>query len=62
VHPMLRLTPPRGLASHSADRLLVGHGPMLESGADLALREALSCARSDIPKLVLKLPSIVRGG
>jgi hypothetical protein len=62
VHPMLRLTPPRGLASHSADRLLVGHGPTLESGADSALREALACARSDIPKLVLKLPSLIRGG
>jgi hypothetical protein len=62
VHPMLRLTPPRGLASHSADRLLVGHGPTLESGADSALREALASARSDIPKLVLKLPSLIRGG
>lgn len=62
VHPMLRLTPPRGLASHSADRLLVGHGPTLESGADAALREALANARSDIPKLVLKLPSLIRGG
>jgi hypothetical protein len=62
VHPMLRLTPPRGLASQSADRLLVGHGPTLESGADSALREALACARSDIPKLVLKLPSLIRGG
>jgi len=62
VHPLLRLTPPRGLASRSADRLLVGHGPTLESGADSALREALASARSDIPKLVLKLPSLVRGG
>jgi hypothetical protein len=62
VHPLLRLTPPRGLASHSADRLLVGHGPTLESGADSALRDAMASARSDIPKFVLKLPSLVRGG
>jgi hypothetical protein len=62
VHPLLRLTPPRGLASYSPDRLLVGHGPTLESGAESALREALASARSDIPKFVLKLPSLVRGG
>jgi hypothetical protein len=62
VHPLLRLTPPRGLTSRSAERLLVGHGPTLESGADSALREALASARSDIPKFLLKLPSLVRGG
>jgi hypothetical protein len=62
VHPLLRLTPPRVLTSRSAERLLVGHGPTLESGADSALREALASARSDIPKFLLKLPSLVRGG
>lgn len=63
VHPLLRLTPPRSaLAGRFPDRLLVGHGPALESGAQSALSEALSSARSDIPQLLLKLPALVRGG
>jgi hypothetical protein len=63
VHPMLRLTPPRSaLSGHRPQRLLVGHGHAIESGAAPALGEALSAARSDIPKLALKLPSLIRGG
>jgi hypothetical protein len=63
VHPLLRLTPPRSaLSGRHAERLLVGHGHPLESGAASALDEALSSARSDIPQLVLKLPSLVRAG
>jgi hypothetical protein len=63
VHPMLRLTPPRGaLAGRAPERLLVGHGAALESGAQAALDDALSAARSDIPQLVLRLPSLARGG
>ena len=61
VHPLLRLTPPRGaLQRESPDRLLVGHGATLESGAESAIREALDSARSDILQLVRKLPSLVR--
>lgn len=61
LHPLLRLTPPRGaLQRESPDRLLVGHGATLESGADSAIREALGAARSDIPQFVRKLPSLVR--
>ncbi len=60
VHPMLRLTPPRSLSARRPERLLVGHGPPLESGAAAALDEALSNARSDLPRLVLKLPSLLR--
>ncbi|HEY5429748.1 MAG TPA: hypothetical protein VIK04_11570 [Solirubrobacteraceae bacterium] len=61
VHPLLRLTPPRAaLQRESPDRLLVGHGAALESGADSAIREALGAARSDIPQLVRRLPSLVR--
>ncbi len=61
VHPLLRLTPPRAaLGSRSPERLLVGHGPAIESSAAPALSEALSASRSDIPHLVLKLPSLIR--
>ena len=60
VHPMLRLTPPRGLAAHRPEWLLVGHGSPLESGAAEALDEALANARSDLPKLALKLPTLLR--
>lgn len=63
VHPLLRLTPPRGaLGGRAPERLLVGHGAALESGAQAALDDALSAARSDIPQLVLRLPSLARGG
>jgi hypothetical protein len=63
VHPMLRLTPPtNALSSRQPERLLVGHGEPVESGAASALSEALSAARGDIPRLVIKLPSLLRGG
>jgi hypothetical protein len=62
LHPMLRLRPPKGpLTAQSPERLLVGHGAALESGAAAAIRDALSGALADIPQLVLKLPSLVRG-
>lgn len=63
VHPMLRLRPPQGaLSGLHPQRLLVGHGPALETGADDALRAALSASRADTPKLLVKLPSVLRGG
>ena len=62
LHPMLRLRPPKGpLTARSPERLLVGHGAALESGAESAVRDALAGALTDIPQLVLKLPSLVRG-
>jgi hypothetical protein len=62
LHPMLRLRPPKGpLTARSPERLLVGHGAALQSGADAAIRDALSGALADIPRLVRKLPSLVRG-
>ncbi|MGI8713569.1 MAG: hypothetical protein ACR2NR_10380 [Solirubrobacteraceae bacterium] len=61
VHPMLRLLPPRSaLGRFAPERLLVGHGPALESGAASALRDALVHSRGDVPKLLLKLPSAIR--
>ncbi|HEX8975488.1 MAG TPA: hypothetical protein VF781_03155 [Solirubrobacteraceae bacterium] len=63
VHPMLRLLPPRAaLGGYHPERLLVGHGPALAEGADAALHEALAAARSDLPRLALKLPGTLRGG
>ncbi len=62
LHPLLRLRPPRAaLTAHRPERLLVGHGTALESGAAAAIDDALAGALSDIPQLVLKLPSLVRG-
>jgi hypothetical protein len=64
VHPMLRPIPPRKqLSPYQPERLFVGHGRAIESGADTALREALAQSRSDIPKLLLSVPKLlVRGG
>jgi hypothetical protein len=62
VHPMLRLTPPKVLGSYRPERVLVGHGVPVQEGGAAALNEALSGSRGDIPKLVLKLPSLIRGG
>jgi hypothetical protein len=62
VHPMLRLTPPRKqLSGFAPERLLVGHGPAIESGADSALRDALARSRSDLPRLPLSIPGLLRG-
>jgi hypothetical protein len=62
VHPMLRLTPPRKqLSQFKPERLLVGHGQAIESDADPALRDALARSRSDLPRLVLSIPSLLRG-
>ncbi len=62
VHPMLRLTPPRALSGRRPERLLVGHGAPLESDAGPALDEALAHARGDLPRLALRLPSLLRAG
>jgi hypothetical protein len=62
VHPMLRAVPPRSsLGRYAPERLLVGHGPALDGNATPALSQALSSSRSDIPKLLTTLPSVIRG-
>lgn len=62
VHPMLRLVPPRKqLSRFQPERLFVGHGEAIESGADAALREALAESRSDLPRLLLSVPKLLRG-
>jgi hypothetical protein len=61
VHPMLRLTPPRKQFSpFEPERLLVGHGRAIESGADAALRDALARSRRDLPRLLLSIPNLLR--
>jgi hypothetical protein len=61
VHPMLRLTPPRKQFSRLApERLFVGHGQAIESGADAALRDALDRSRRDLPRLLLSIPNLLR--
>ncbi|MGO9954915.1 MAG: hypothetical protein ACLP50_02890 [Solirubrobacteraceae bacterium] len=59
VHPLLRLTPPRALGAYRAERLLVGHGEPIETAATAPLDEALAASRSDIPKLLATLPSLL---
>jgi hypothetical protein len=62
VHPMLRLTPPRKqLSGLQPERLFVGHGEAIESGADAALHEALARSRRDLPRLLLSVPKLLRG-
>jgi hypothetical protein len=62
VHPLLRLIPPRGsLRGRHPQRILVGHGPPLEDGAAAALTEALARSRADAPRLLTKLPGLLRG-
>jgi hypothetical protein len=62
VHPMLRMIPPRSaLGPLRPVRLLVGHGPALDSDADSALHDALAMSRTDLPRFVLKLPGAIRG-
>jgi hypothetical protein len=63
VHPMLRLTPPRSqLSPYRPETLLVGHGRTLESGGAEALADALAHSRSDLPRLLVSLPKLLRGG
>lgn len=63
VHPMLRLLPPNSLKGFEAEHLLVGHGPPVH-GPDTAqhVDRAIANAARDLPKLVLKLPALIRAG
>jgi hypothetical protein len=62
VHPILRAMPPRAqLSGYQPEMLLVGHGPTLESDGAAALADALAHARSDIPRLFVQLPRLLRG-
>ena len=57
VHMLLRLTPPKMLASYEPERLLVGHGEGVHGpAATTGLREALAHSRRGLPGVLLRLP------
>jgi hypothetical protein len=61
IHPMLRLLPPNGLQGFGPEHLLVGHGAPVH-GPEVAAQvdRAIARSRHDLPKLVLKLPTLIR--
>ena len=64
VHAMLRPLPPRRqLAGFAPEHLLVGHGAPVEGeAARNGPRRALDGARRDLPRWLLGLPRVLRGG
>jgi hypothetical protein len=61
VHPVLRLRPPAALRGFEPEHLLVGHGAGLHGPrAPRAPDDALARARSDLPRLLTRLPSLLR--
>ncbi|QPV63098.1 hypothetical protein I7X12_00245 [Halosimplex litoreum] len=51
VHPALRLKPPKALGRYSPERILVGHGEGVMTGAADALADALAGSRKRTPRL-----------
>lgn len=58
VHPLLRLTPPRGLAGLDPEHVLVGHGEGVHADAAAALADALATSRRRLLRLPLELPQL----
>lgn len=57
VHMLLRLTPPRTLATFEPERILVGHGEALHGpGTAEVLRDALRTSRRGLPGVLVRLP------
>ena len=62
MHPLLRAFPPRRLRGRRPEHLLMGHGPGVHGpDAAVALERAHARTRRDIPRVVAKLPSMLRG-
>jgi hypothetical protein len=61
THPMRRLLPPTGLLDLAPEHLLVGHGAPLH-GPDTAgqMRDAIAHSRRNAPRLLLKLPALLK--
>jgi len=62
VHPVLRLVAPGALRSFAPLHLLAGHGPPVHGDRtpqDVA--DALARSRQDAPRLLLRLPRLLRG-
>ncbi|MGO9973393.1 MAG: hypothetical protein ACLP01_11405 [Solirubrobacteraceae bacterium] len=61
AHPLLRVCPPPAALTHlSPEALLTGHGEAIPTDAGGAFQEALDRWRSDLPRLVIQLPSLLR--
>jgi hypothetical protein len=61
VHPVLRLAPPGALRGYEPDHLLVGHGRGVHGpAASEAVSVAYSRARTDLPRLLGKLPAMAK--
>jgi hypothetical protein len=56
IHVLLRPKPPRQLGGYDAERLLVGHGEGVLTGAAAAVDEALRRSRRDLPRVLVRLP------
>jgi hypothetical protein len=62
VHALLRLLPPSALRGYEPEHLLVGHGKGVHGPqAATALEDALDRSRSDIPRVLTRLPALLRG-
>ena len=57
VHPLLRLSPPRRLASLEPEHVLCGHGEGVHEHAAEAVRDALAHARRRLPRLLVEGPA-----
>ena len=61
IHPLLRGLPPGALRGYAPEHLLVGHGPGVHGPqAAAALEEAYARSRKDLPKLLTRVPSMVK--
>jgi hypothetical protein len=61
VHPVLRLLPPSRLGRYEPEHLLVGHGPPVHGPAAAAApRQAIAHSRSDLPRMLAKLPAMFK--
>ncbi len=57
MHPVLRPLPPGGLRDYEPEHLLMGHGaPLHAPEAAEGLGEAYARSRTDIPRVIAKLP------
>lgn len=53
MHPLLRFSPPKSLLRVAPDRVLVGHGEGLSTGAAVAVHEAVVTARRRLPRALV---------
>jgi len=56
IHPMLRMTPPRGLAAYEPEHLLTGHGTGMHGpGTAAALADGIGASRSRFPRAIASM-------